>query len=208
MKTLIAVLMLAAAPLAAQIDDGRDPGMTRPPALPVARLRLAAMFPRRVHETAHPQASDPKARLMNYLQDSAPVLKNLHGLARYLHEGLHDPFGIGDPHPQWDEGWRLLGADLDALKPLAAEGDAIAHFPEIPGQTRFSPAKKREFPPLFAPSDVERDPRYTAQKKQLNEALIRMEAAFDWRESVIDASLRGDQGGARERAEAVEKASP
>jgi hypothetical protein len=131
MKSFLAALLLAAAPLSAQ--DGPDSYSATPEQFPgqFARMRLELLYPKLVPETTDFTDAIAARPLQHYLQDTKPVLKNLHGLAAYLREGLKDPEAVQGSR-RWAEAWERLDAELAALKTLVEEGDALAGGPAAP----------------------------------------------------------------------------
>ncbi|MFI5348650.1 MAG: hypothetical protein ACHQ2Z_03830 [Elusimicrobiota bacterium] len=145
MKSLLAVILLAAAPLAAQ--DGPQPYLSNPEQFrgQFARLRLELLYPRLVSEKPRSYGSDPDGRLAEFMANSAPVLKNIDGLIAYLRAGLKDP-RAAEGADRWDEAWMRLDEELGRLEPIIADGEALLGAPVSPStRAAPSPEEKPEF---------------------------------------------------------------
>lgn len=180
MKAWIAVALLAA-PLAAQTAPE---SYTAPPEQfpgQLARLRLEMLYPKLAAEPPYRPAGEPAARLAAFLADSAPVLKNVDGLAAYLREGLRDPRAVRGSR-QWDDAWSRLDEELARLKPIVADGEAFLGG-EVPPQARYRPSargyRKLEDKPEFDSPEglrLHKAVVFAAYAANLREYLIRKSA--------------------------------
>ena len=178
MKPLLALLLLAAAPLCAQ--DGPSSYSATPEQFPgqLSRLRLEMMYPKLASETTHASGADPAGRLAAFLADSAPVLKNVGRLTDYLHEGLRNP-RAAEGSREWAEGWKRLDEELARLRTIVASGEPFLSEP-VPPQSRFGPSKdgyrRLEDSPEFDTPDglrLHRALAFAAYAENLREYLIR-----------------------------------
>ena len=181
MKSLLAVVLLAAAPLSAQ--DGPDVYRKTPEQFPgqLARLRLELLYPKLASEKMHSPGVDPADRLAAFLADSAPVLKNVRGLTDYLHEGLRDP-RAAEGLREWAEAWKRLDEELGQLRPIVAAGESFLSGP-IPPQTRVAPSKTG-YRPLEDKAEFD-----SAEGERLHRALVFFAYAGNLREYLVRRSV-------------------
>ena len=196
MKSLLAALLLAAAPLSAQ--DGPSPYSATPEQFPgqLARLRLEMMYPKLVSEKTRSTRGDAEGRLDSFLAESAPVLKNVGGLTSYLHEGLRNP-RAAEGSREWSEAWGRLDDEIARLRLIVGEGESFLGAP-VPPQSRFGPSRDGfrtlEDKPEFDTPDglrLHRALAFAAYAQNLREYLIRKsaEASSDRARAAVTAAF-------------------
>jgi hypothetical protein len=189
-KALLAAVLLAS-PLAAQ--SVAESYTSTPEQFPgqLARLRLEMLYPKLAAEPSHRPAAEPAARLAAFLADSAPVLRNVDGLAAYLREGLRDPRAVRGSR-RWDEAWRRLDEELERLRILVGDGESFLGT-EVPPQSRYRPSprgyRKLEDKPEFG----------SPEGARLHKAAVSAAYAANLREYLI----RKSAGTPAERARAL-----
>jgi hypothetical protein len=138
---LAAASLLAACAAAAQ--KAEDPRRETPEQYhgQLARMRLSLLYPAPLRAAAPAPAAGPASRLQAFASGVDPLLDDLRALRAYLREGLRDPSAVDEGRVQWEQAWRRVDRDVEALKPFAADGEAMMREP-VPGQTRLVPSRE------------------------------------------------------------------